>query len=154
MIEDNIFEKLRERFKTIKKRYDLRSLKYIHSRTVDNLLHHSDTFWLNHHKDQIHRTLTEYFDAIDLTHIGSVSDSLELFNKYLRPLTKLYADLKDFHLMIKYWILLTWALPVFLLLYLVDASYYFYVGLFILYALLIFRNYYFESQNKTYAFLY
>ena len=154
MTGDQDFAKLRERFKNIKEQYDSGNLKYIHSKTIDNLLYHADSFWLNHHKNQIDSTLTEYFDTIEANHIASVYDALELFNKYIRPLTKLYADLREFHLAIKFWILLTWALPIFLLLYFVDASYYFYAGLFILYALAIFRNYYFESKKKTYAFLY
>ena len=151
---DHDFATLRKRFKNIKEQYDPGDLKYIHSKTVDNLLYHADSFLLNHHKDKIHLTLINYFDAIEMNNINNVSTSLELFNKYIKPLTKLYVDLKEFHLVIKFWILLTWVIPISILLYFVNAAFSLYLGLFIFYLVAIFRNFYFKRRKKTYAFLY
>ena len=138
---------LNERFRNIKDQYDPKHLKYIHSKTVDNLLYHTDSFSLNHHKDQVHLALSKYFDTIEVNYVNNISTSLELFNKYIRPLTKLFSDLKGFHLTVKFWIISSWTIPIFIFLYFVGVPIYFYVGLAIIYIVVIIRNYYFDSNT-------
>ncbi len=154
MLTNQAFLTLSERFGNIKAQYDVGHRKYIHSKTVDNLLHHADSFSLKHHKDQIYITLAEYFDIIDTDHIDNTGDALNLFNKYINPLTILYADLRGFHLATKLWLIFVSAFLIFLLLYFLNTSIYFYIGLLILCLAAIFRQFYFERKGKTYAFMY
>ena len=108
---------------------------------------------MKHHKDEIYKTLTQYFDIISSKQIDNITESLELFNKYIKPLTNLFIDLRDFHLAPRVWIILLWTLLAFVALFLVKASIYFYIGLLVLTILFIARQLYYSNQKKTYGFM-
>ena len=154
MTDEINFIALQNRFKDIKDFYSNENYKYIHFKTIDNFLAHSDIFLMKHHKQEIYSTLTEYFDIISSRQIDNINESLELFNKFIRPLTNLFSDLRGFHLASKLWIMILWALPFFILLYFLKASIYFYVGLVALIFLLAIRQLYFKRQKRTYGFMY
>ena len=153
MTEEINFLTLQTRFKEIKEYYSTENYKYIHVRTIDNFLFHADYFFMKHHKDEIYKTLTQYFDIISSKQIDNITESLELFNKYIKPLTNLFIDLRDFHLAPRVWIILLWTLLAFVALFLVKASIYFYIGLLVLTILFIARQLYYSNQKKTYGFM-
>jgi len=153
MTDEINFITLQNRFKGIKDFYSKENYKYIHVKTVENFLADSENFFMNQHKQEIFKTLTEYFDIIDLKQIDNISESLELFNKYIGPLTNLFSDLRGFHMAARLWTMLLWTLPFVILLYLLNASIYFYIGLAVLTILLVARQVYFKRQKKTYGFM-
>jgi len=154
MTDEIKFITLQNRFKEIKGFYLKENYKYIHAGSVDNFLAHSDNFLIEHHKQEIFKTLTEYFDVISSKQIDNITESLKLFNKYIRPLAGLFSESRGFHMAIKLWIMILWALPFFILLYFLKASIYFYIGLGILLILLMIRQLYFKRQKKIYGFMY
>ena len=148
------FITLQNRFKEIKDLYSKKNYKYIHVRTVDNFLAHSDNILIKHCKQEIFKTLTEYFDVISSKQINNITESLELFNKYIRPLTNLFSELRGFHMATKLWIMILWTLPFFILLYFLKSSIYFYIGLGALIILLMIRQLYLKRKKKTFGFMY
>ena len=153
MTDEMDFIILQNRFKEIKDFYSTKNYKYIHVKTVDNFLAQSDNSFMKHHKQEIFKTLTEYFNIIDSKQIDNITESLKLFNRYIRPLTILFSDFRGFHMATRLWIILLWALPFFILLYFFNASIYFYIGLAALIILLVARQFYFLNQKKTYGFM-
>jgi hypothetical protein len=153
MTDEINFIALQNRFKEIKSFYSRENYKYIHVKTVGNFLTHSEKFFMKQHKQEIFKTLTEYFDIINSKQIDNITESLELFNKYIRPLTNLFSDLRGFHMASRFWIMLLWTLPFFGLLYFLNASVYFYVVLASLIILIVARQVYFMKQKKTYGFM-
>jgi hypothetical protein len=153
MTDEIIFSTLQRQFKQIKELYSSENYKYIHVKTIDNLLSNADSFFMKSQKEEIYKTLSEYFDIIGSKQIDNVTESLELFNKYIRPLTILYSDLKDFHIAPRPWIIVLWILFSFFMLFFLKASFYFYVSLTALIVLLLSRQIYFIRQKKTYGFM-
>ncbi len=153
MIEDFNFSTLQSRFEQIKLSYTKDNYKYIHVKTVENFLYHANTFFTNHHKEQVFKTLSGYFNIIDREKIKSASQSRELFEKYLRPLSNLFHDLKGFHLVSQTWVIITWSLPLFGLLYFLNASIYFYIGLLVCVFYFLVRQLYFQRQRRTFGFM-
>ena len=143
MTDEMDFIILQNRFKEIKDLYSTKNYKYIHVKTVDNFLAHSDKSFMKHHKQEIFKTLNEYFNTIDSKEIDNITESLKLFNKYIGPLTILFSDLRGFHMAIRLWIILFWTLPFFIFLYFFNASIYFYIGLSALTFFLVARQFYF-----------
>lgn len=143
---------LQNRFVEIKESYSAENYKYIHVKTIDNFLFHADSF-MNHHKEEIHKTINEYLEIIGSTQINNIADSLQLFNKYIRPLTTLFTDLRGFHMASRLWIKLSWTLLIGILLYLLRASIYFYIVLIVLTIFILARQLYHSRQRKTYGFM-
>lgn len=146
------FLPLQTRFTEIKESYSAENYKYIHVKTIDNFLFHADSF-MNHHKEEIHNTLNEYLEIIGTTQIDNIAESLQLFNKYIRPLTNLFTDLRGFHMASRLWIKLSWTILIGILLFLLKASLYFYIGLFVLTIFILVRQLYYSRQRKTYGFM-
>ena len=153
MTDEMDFIILQNRFKEIKNLYSKKNYKYIHVKTVDNFLAQSDNSFMKHHKQEIFKTLVEYFNTIESKKIDNITESLELFNKYIRPLTILFIDCKGFHMAARLWIILLWTLSFFILLYFLNGSIYFYIGLAVLIISLVARQFYFLNQKKTYGFM-
>ena len=153
MTEDITFINLKSRFAKIKEFYSTKNYKYIHVKTIDNFLFHADSFFMKHHKEEICKTLTQYFDIISLKQIDNTAESLNLFNKYVRPLTNLFSELKGFHMAARPWIIIFATLLVSVIFYLLRASIYFNIGLIAFVILLITRQSYFSRQKTTYGFM-
>jgi hypothetical protein len=153
MVETIDFLTLRNEFKKIKGMYPIESYKYIHTKTVDHFLFHADSFNLNQHRAEVFNTLTDYFQEVRSTNVMDIAGSLQLFNKYIKPISRLYIDTRDFHLAIKTWVICLWVLPFFILVYLIKGSFYFYIALSILTIFLFVRNLYYRSRKKTYGFM-
>jgi hypothetical protein len=153
MKDETDFFTLQTRFKEIKSFYPGANLKYIHVKTVDNFLSHSDIFFMKEHKQQIFKLLTDYFDVIESRQIDTVSKSLELFSRYIKPLANLFSESRGFHMVMRPWIILLWLLPIFILLYFLNASIYFYAPVVALATLFFARQVYFTRQNKPWGFL-
>ena len=153
MTEEINFIALQNRFNEIKNFYPPKTIKYIHVRTVDNILAHANSFFMKHNKQEIFKALTEYLDIIGSKQIDNITDSLVLYDKYIRPLTNLFSDLRDFHMALPVWIMTLWLVPFYILLYFLKASIYFFVGLAALFILLVARQVYYTRQKKTYGFM-
>ena len=153
MKDETDFFTLQTRFNKIKSLYAGRTQKYIHVKTVDNFLSHSDNFFMKEHRQQIFKLLTDYFDVIESKQINNITESLELFNRYIKPLANLFSELRGFHMAVRLWIILLWLLPIFILLYFLNASIYFYIPVVALVILFLARQVYFTRQNKTWGFL-
>jgi hypothetical protein len=111
------FSILQNRFSEIKELYSSDKLKYIHIKSVDNFLFHADSLYMKHHKEEIYKTLNEYFDIIDSTQVDNPSDSLQLFNKYIMPLSNLYSDVKGFQPIFHLRTIIIWTVPIFILVF-------------------------------------
>jgi hypothetical protein len=109
---------------------------------------------VKHHREEIYKTFTEYFDIVGSKQISDIGESLELFNKYICPLANLFIDLRGFRLAPKPWVVLLWTLFVSVVLCLFDASLYFYLGLLVVTILIIVRQLYYSKKAKTYGFMY
>ena len=153
MIEEINFGDLQNRFTEIKKLYPLNKQKYIHANTITNFLTHANEFFMKNDQQEIHKTLSEYFDILNSTKIENVTESLQVFNKYIKPLTLLYSDLRGFHMAIRLWVLFISSIAIFFLLYLLKATTYFYIGTFALALFFVARQLYFKSRQKTYGFM-
>ena len=154
MTEAINFSNLQNEFNAIKKLYSNKNYKYIHAKTIDNFIFFADSFFLNKDKEEIYRTLSEYFSILNSTEVDNVHDSLKLFKKYIAPLTSLYIDLKGFHLALKFWIISISTLSFFLILYLVKAPNYYYIGLGSIFIILVARQLYYGKKKMIYGFLY
>ena len=153
MTETFDFSSLQNRFNKIKEIYLPESLKYIHAKTVDNFLFHADSFFMRNNKEEIFKTLTEYFENIDTRRIDNTADSLELFNKFIKPLATLYVDLKSFHLASRIWVILFLTILFIICLYFLHATIYFYIGILMIVFFLIGRQLNYKRQRKTYGFM-
>ena len=153
MTDEINFITLQNRFREIKEFYSAENYKYIHARTIENFLAYADSFSMKHQRQEIYSTLTEYFDMISFKQIDNIIESRKLFDKYIRPLTIFFCDLRGFHMAARLWIMIVWTVPIFVLLYLFKVSIYFYAGLAALIILLVVRQLYFKAQRKTYGFM-
>ena len=154
MIETINFLTLQNRFKQIKELYSSDRLKYIHIKSIDNFLFYADSFYMNHHKEEIHKTLSEYFDIISSTQVNNIRDSLQLFNKYIIPLTDLYKDLKGFKPILHSRTIIIWTLPILVLLFLLKSGMSFYIGLVIVVCFVFVRQLYYIRLKKAYGLMY
>jgi hypothetical protein len=106
-----------------------------------------------HHKQEVYKALSEYLDIIGSKQIDNITESLELFNKYVRPLTTLFSDLRGFHMAPRLWVMIVSTFPVFIMLYFLKVSIYFYISILALIILLAIRQRYFARQKRTYGFM-
>ena len=154
MTETINFSNLQNEFNVIKKLYSNKNYKYIHAKTIDNIIYFADSFFMNKDKEEIHSTLSGYFSILTLDQVNNIHDSLKLYKTYIEPLTNLYSDLKGFHLSVKYWIISLVTLSVFVILYLVKASTYYYIVLAVIAILLVIRQLYYGEKRQLYGFMY
>jgi len=144
---------LRKRFNEIKEFYSTENYKYIHAKTIDNFLSNADNFFMKRDQQEVYDILSEYLDRINSYQVDNITESLQLFNQYIRPLTPFFKQLKGFHMAFRFWIVILWTLCLFGLVYLLKVSFYFYIVLGVLFIFFIARQLYFDKKKKTYGFM-
>jgi hypothetical protein len=144
---------LRKRFNKIKEFYSTENYKYIHAKTIDNFLSNADNFFMKRDQQEVYDTLNEYLDRINSSQVDNITESLQLFNQYIRPLTPFFKQLKGFHMAFRFWIVILWTLCLFGLLYLLRVHFYFYIVLTALIIFFVARQLYYDKKKKTYGFM-
>ena len=146
---------LSQKFESVIKMYPRNKLKYIHYKSVRNLLFQLDKFPDNHDKNKIIELLEEYINYIDeYPVITKSTDSLQLYTDYIQPVTELYRPYVNFHVTIKPLNLLIILIPVFLILFLFKIPISIYIYIIIFAALIIFRHFYYERKRVNSCIFY
>ena len=153
MTDDIDLLSLRKRFTEIKEFYSTEKGKYIHAKTIDNFLSNADNFFMKRDQQEGYDILNEYLERINLSQVDNITESLQLYNQFIRPLTPFFKQLKGFPMAFRFWIVILWTICLFGLLYLLKVSFYFYIVLTVLVIFFFVRQLYFDKKKKTYGFM-
>jgi hypothetical protein len=127
--------------------------RFYHVNSAENFINSLSLFMDAALQEQIFIQLQEYVHFIRNNVILNTGESLAIFNKFLRPLSKYYEIGLDFTLHIKLSIFIMIFLFLAITLYIIGLSFFFIMAILVLACFLYFRNYKKSRQGKAYAFM-
>lgn len=128
--------------------------KYYHLHSIENFLHHFNALADNESKKYIQELLSNCIEYYNYHSIPNVIESLDIFQKFLKPAGKIYERKLNFFILIKPWLLTLYILVRYLIVFLAfnNNQIATLIFLFIVLILIIFLGIKF-SQYKLNAFL-
>jgi hypothetical protein len=146
--------KMREEISLLTKNLPSSYKKYYHLKSIENFLYNFDKLSDEESKQYVKDLLAECIDYYQCHSISNVFESLDIFQKYLKPVGQVYERQLNFSITIKPWLFTLYVLIGFLFVYLVfdNNPVAIIIFLLIMLSFVIYFGLKF-SKHKLYAFL-
>ena len=146
--------KMKEEINQLAKNLSSSDKKYYHLRSIKNFLYNFDELADAESKQYVKGLLTECIDYYQCHSISNIFESLDVFQKYLKPVGQVYERQLNFSIMIKPWLFTLYVLIGVLFVYIVfdNDPVAIIIFLLIMLSFVIYFGLKF-SKRKLYAFL-
>lgn len=145
---------IRQEIRALKNTLDSSDRKYYHLHSIENFLYHFNALTDNESKEYIQELLSNCIEYYNYHSIPNAIESLDIFQKFLKPAGKIYERQLNFFILIKSWLLTLYILVGYLIVFLLfnNNRIATLIFLFIVLIFIVFLGVKF-SQRKLYAFL-
>lgn len=148
----NLIEVTQE-FSKIKTEIGSFNKKFYHLNSIENFIHNFGLIKSDSSRNFILNSLEDYFIYCNGNSITEIHKSLEIFNKYLKPVGKIYEKEAGFAIFIKPWLLTLYIVAINFIVYILGSNISASIICNLIILFFIFYLAYKYKEHKLYAFL-